>query len=174
MIGPVGGAGQPVDRGNRRLGAGGEHQSARRAELLPASDDGAAAGHGGAATDEPAALAGEPFNGDRVVPVVGGLLPDPPGHDRPVRLNGGVPGQLAGPSRLGEGVRRPDDHLARHASPVRAFPADQGRLDAHHIQARFGEAPGDELPAHTEPDHDHVGINSHLRAPCTARIERLS
>ena len=161
MIGPVGGTGQPVDRGNRRLGPGGEHQSARRAELLSASDDGAAAGHGGATTDEPAALAGEPLNGDRVIPVVGGLLPDPPGHDRPVRLNGGVSGQLADPSRLGEGVRRPDDHLARHASPVRAFPADQGRLDAHHIQARVGEASGDELPTHTEPDHDHVGINSH-------------
>jgi hypothetical protein len=50
---------------------------------------------------------------------------------------------------------------ASPASPVRAFPAGQGRLDAHHVQARFGEASGDELPAHTEPDHDHVGINSH-------------
>src|SRR5690348_18432866 len=79
MIGPVGSTGQPVDRGNRRLGPGGEHQSARRAELAPAGDDGAAAGHGGATTDEPAALAGEPLNRDRVVPVVSGLLPDPPG-----------------------------------------------------------------------------------------------
>ena len=161
MIGPVGSTGRAVDRGNRRLGPGGEHQSARRAELAPAGDDGAAAGHGGATADEPAALAGEPLNRDRVVPVVSGLLPDPPGHDRPVRLNAGVSRQLADPSRLGEGVRRPDDHLARNASPVRAFPADQGRLDAHHIQARVGEASGDELPAHTEPDHDHVGINSH-------------
>src|SRR5689334_23287030 len=58
MIGPVGSTGQPVDRGNRRLGPGGEHQSARRAELAPAGDDGAAAGHGGATTDEPAALIG--------------------------------------------------------------------------------------------------------------------
>jgi hypothetical protein len=162
-IGPVGGTGQPVDRGNRWLGPGGEHQSARRAELLSANDDGTAAGHGGATPDEPAALAGEPLNGDRVVPVIGGLLPDPPGHDRPVRLNRGISCQLADPSRLGEGVRRPDDHLARHASPVRAFPADQGRLDAHHPQARFGEASGDELPAHTKPDHDHVRLDSHYR-----------
>jgi hypothetical protein len=41
------------------------------------------------------------------------------------------------------------------------FPADQGRLDAHHIQARPGEASGHELPAHTEPDHDHLSVRSH-------------
>ena len=74
---PVGAPVSPSTGGNRRLGPAGEHQSARRAELLSARDDGAAAGHGGATTDEPAALAGEPLNGDRVVPVVGGLLPDP-------------------------------------------------------------------------------------------------
>jgi hypothetical protein len=42
-----------------------------------------------------------------------------------------------------------------------AFPADQGQLDARHPQARFGEASGDGLPTHTEPDHYHVGLNSH-------------
>jgi len=123
---PVGGTGQPLDRRNRRPGPGGEYQAARRAELPPVNDDGAPAGHSGVTTDKLAPFTGELLNGGRVVPVVGGLLPDPPGDNRPVRLNGGVSGQLAYPSRLGEGVRRPDDHLAGHASPVRAFPADQG------------------------------------------------
>jgi hypothetical protein len=45
-----------------------------------------------------------------------------------------------------------------------AFPAEYlADQLAHHIQARVGEASGDELPTHTEPDHDHVGINSHYR-----------
>ena len=39
------------------------------------------------AAEEQAALAGEPVDGDRVVPVVGGLVPDPAGHRRPVGMH---------------------------------------------------------------------------------------
>jgi hypothetical protein len=64
------------------------------------------------------ALTGEPVNGARVVPAVGGLLPDPAGHDRPVWLNGGVSGQLAGPARLASARRRRLTRgRDRHGSP---------------------------------------------------------
>ena len=42
---------------------------------------------GGRAPHEPAALAGEPVDRDLVVPVVGGLVADPPRDRRPVGLH---------------------------------------------------------------------------------------
>ncbi len=86
VVGPERRAGQPVDRRDRRRTCrrparrpGGRRWSRRRPRPCfgPTSRAGAA--------DEAAALAGEPVDRDLVVPVVGGLVPDPRGDRRPVR-----------------------------------------------------------------------------------------
>ena len=43
------------------------------------------------------------------------------------------------------------------------FHAEREALSARfrRLYDAIGEASGDELPAHTEPDHDHVGVRSH-------------
>ncbi len=63
---------------------GGEHQGAARRDRLALDIHRRRAGHPGLATDEMAALALEPIDGDGVVPGVGGLLPDARGHRRPL------------------------------------------------------------------------------------------
>jgi hypothetical protein len=107
---------------------------------------------------EVTALAGEAVDGRLVVPVVGGFFPDPQGHRSPVRGDRRGAGQAGNPPGLGDEVGGADHHLGRHAAEVRAFAADQPRLDAGDVQARLGQGLSYVLTAWSHAQDDDVGI----------------
>jgi hypothetical protein len=108
------------------------------------------------APHHPSALPLEPAHRCGVVPVVGGLFPDAPGHRGEVGLDHGVAGHAIDPAPLGQQVGRPDHHLGRDTAPVGALAADQLGVDADDVQARLGEPRRGEFTAGAEPEHDHV------------------
>ena len=125
-VGPERGVGQAVDRGSGRRGAGVEHDPARGGVAGAAHLD-----HAG--VDEPPVPAHEPdpglleaLDGDRVVPVVGGLVADPGVHHAPVGGDLGGAGEGADPAGVGEQVRGPDHHLRGDAARSRGTRRPRG------------------------------------------------
>lgn len=162
-VGPVRRVAKPVDGRNRGLGAAVDHDRACDGELLTVVDrDRMGPGDPSVPADEVAALALEPVDGDLVVPVVGGLGPDPLEHRRVVRVNLDTARQFRDTARLGQRVRGADHHLARHAPVVRAFATDEVLVDPHHRESGLGELPGDGLPSWAHSDHDDVDGLGHL------------
>ena len=171
-VGPERGVGQAVDRGSGGRGAGVEHDAAR--------GDVAGAVHlDHTGVDEPAvapheAHAGllEALDGDRVVPVVGGLVADPGVHDAPVGGDLGGAGQGADPAGVGEQVRGPDRHLRGDAAPVGALAADQALVDADDVQAGLRGLGGEVLATGPEADDDevHGGVGAHGCQPSTRAV----
>src|SRR5699024_10508560 len=76
-VGPVGGLGKAWDRWDSRVRSGIKDDGALRSDLLVPHLHGAWGDQTGGAADEPAAGIGEPFGGDRIVPVGGGFAADP-------------------------------------------------------------------------------------------------
>ena len=172
---PERGAGQPVQRGDRGIGADVDHDALAGLEDpgAPGAGDRHLAGSGDlpAAADQVAALTGEPVGRHLVVPVVGGLVPDPPGDRRPVGGDLGRPGQAGHPPGLGDQIGGADHHLGWHASEIGAFPADQAGFDPGHVQARFGQRPGRVFAAGPQADHHHIRMLWFAHAgllPCVA------
>ena len=157
VVGPVRRVGQPVDRRDRRAGAGAEHDPVPGLEHLVADADPAGPVEPAAAPHEPAALAGEPVHRHRVVPGVGGLLADPLRHRRPVRA-GPAPSPASSSTRRASAsafaariiILLGTQPQYGHSPPTRS------RSIADHAQAGLGEPPGHLLAADAEPDHDHV------------------
>src|SRR5215470_13332399 len=110
------------------------------------------------ATEEPPALAGEPLRGNRVIPVVGRLVPDPRGHRVPARRHGCRACQAGHPASLGEQVRCADHHLGWNAAEIRTLAAYQPGLDAGDPEARLSELVSDVLATWAHPDDDHVEL----------------
>ena len=138
---------------------GGEDQGATRRHRLAVDLDRPGAGDPGPAPDEVAALALEAVDGHRVVPGVGGLLPDAPGHRRPVGRHDRRARHAGDAPPLGQEVRGPHHHLGGDAPPVRALTADELGLDADDVEPGLGQLLRDLLTARAEPDDDGVDLH---------------
>jgi hypothetical protein len=92
--------------------AGADHHRTPRLEHPLTDLHPARSGQAAPAADEPAALAHQPLHRDLVVPVVGGLVPDPRRHRRPARRHPDLARHPRDPARLGEQVRRPDNRAS--------------------------------------------------------------
>ena len=136
-----------------------------------ADDDAARPVEAGVAADEPRAAVLEPLDGDRVVPVVGGLLAHPPGDLGPVGLDLRGAGEVGHPAHVGDDPRGGDHHLRRHAAVVGALAADQAVLDADHVEPGPAELDGDVLATGAEAHHDDIDVHglAHVATfPCRA------
>ncbi|CUR54725.1 hypothetical protein NOCA2210075 [metagenome] len=162
-VGPVRRVGQPVDRGYAGLGARVQHDSPTRGVRRAVDLD-------LAWTDQPAVTAHEadpgllePLDGHPVVPVVGGLVTDPVGHDAPVRCDLDRPGEPGHTASLSQHIGSPDHHLRGDAAEVGTLTPDQAAVHADHLQARLGQATRERLTSRPEAHDDdiHFGALSH-------------
>src|SRR5262249_4234459 len=96
--------------------------------------------------------------------VVGRLVADPAGDRTPVRRHLGVPGHTVDPTGLSNQVRRPDHHLARDTTPVRALAADEAALDAGDREPGLGQSARHLLAPYAHPDDDDIHPLSHGRS----------
>ena len=129
----------------------------RRAAILrPSTSTRPGPHHRRPASDEATTVPHEPVDRHLVVPVVGGFGADPVGDLRPVRGDGGLAGQSRHAGGLRDQPGRPNHHLARDASPVGAFTADQLALDPDDVESRCGELACDGLTSDPQSDHHHV------------------
>ena len=103
----------------------------------------------------------EPLDGHRVVPVVGGLLPDALGDRGPGGRHRRLPGDARDATSLGQEVGAPDHHLGGDAPPVGALAAHQAPVDPDHVEAGFGQPLGDVLAPRSHPHHDHFSVLGH-------------
>ncbi len=162
---PVGGVDEVRDRWDARGGPGSHDDAKPNGVLLPVDSNRVGATDAGGAPDEPAALGQETVHGDGVVPVVCGLLSDALRYRVVVRTDAGLAGHAVNAPRLGQQVGRPDHHLARHAPPVRALPADQLPLHAQNAQPCLSQLPGDLFTTGAEPDDHDIYLLSHAGPP---------
>jgi hypothetical protein len=168
-VGPERGVGEPVDGRRRGRGPGVEHDAARRREAPVPDLDDPRAGEAGVAPHEAHPGLLEALDGDRVLPVVGGLVADAGVHEPPVRPHLGGAGQRSHPAGVGEQVGGADRHLRRDAAPVRALAADEALVDADDGETGLRGLGGQVLTAGAEADHDevHGGVGGH--GPSQAR-----
>ena len=165
----------PAIGGALGVGAGVEHHAARGDVRRVPDDDAAGTVEPAGAPHEADARVEEPVDGRRVVPVVGGLLPHPPGDLGPVGLDLRGAGEVGDPVHARDGVRGGDHHLRRHAAVVGALAADQAVLDRDHVEAGPPQLDGGVLPSGAEPDHDDIDVlgdsmtqRSHAGPRCAA------
>ena len=126
-VGPVGGVGQPGHRWDPGPRTDVDHDG-------PGGlDDAVAHRHrvGPSRRPQPRTrrppLSSKRFDRHGVVPAIGGLLADPPGHRAPSRGHRDRAGHPRDPSGLGQEVGGPDHHLGGDAPPVGALAPHQLR-----------------------------------------------
>ena len=155
-VGPERRVGQAVDRRGRGAGPGVEHHAPGRLEGLATDLDDPGTGQPAVAPHEPGPRVLEPLDGDRVVPVVGGLVADAGMHRSPVGADVRRAGQPVDPAPLRQRVGRPDDHLAGDAAEVGALPTHQPLVHPDHREPGPGQRRRRRLATRTEADHHHV------------------
>ena len=160
---------EPGYRRDGRLGARRDHDPASGGE------DGAIDGHG-TGPDEPAAPPDqrsapvpEALDAHRVVAIAGHLGADLLSEDPPIRSGLDRTRHAACAGDLGDEVGRPDHPLRREAGPVRALPAHEGRLDAHHLQPGVQELERQILATRPDAHHDDIGFSRHGHPPPPTR-----
>ena len=144
---------------------GGEDKGAARRDGLASDLHRRRAGDPCLPADEVTALAHEAIHCDRVVPGIGGLVADAPGHERPVGRDHGGAGHAGDAPPLRQEVSGAHHHFGGDAAPVGALTADELGLDTDNVEARLSQFLRDLLTARAQPDDDGVGLHRSTARP---------